>query len=164
FVASDQANVIGADTFKTKLFDVLSQMFLRSSRLRPLILGLENLHWADPASLEFLSVLSERLAGSPVLALATYRPGYMPPWSTTSYASQIALRPLSTAQGIALINPILQDSRQELTVSLVAKAEGNPFFLEELARNALERGDSGEATVVPDSVHGVIAARIDRLG
>jgi len=156
-------NPAGADNFKARLFEALSQMVLLGSRRRPLVIVLENLHWVDPASAEFLSVLTERLAGAPVLVVATYRPGYMPPWSGKSYASQIALRPLSTAQGLAVIAPILQRLQESLSPALVAKAEGNPFFLEELARNALEHRGDGQAESVPDSVHGVITARIDRL-
>jgi class 3 adenylate cyclase/tetratricopeptide (TPR) repeat protein len=160
---ASQSTLADAEAFKLRLFDVLTQMVLRATRLRPLLLGLENLHWIDPASAEFLSVLSERLAGAPIMVIATYRPGYMPPWSGKSYASQIALRPLSATQAMALIHPILHEGQERLTASLVAKAEGNPFYLEELARNAIERHDAGEGSV-PNSVHGVIASRIDRLG
>jgi class 3 adenylate cyclase/tetratricopeptide (TPR) repeat protein len=160
---ADQSTLTDAEVFKKRLFNVLTQMVLRASRLRPLLLGLENLHWIDPASAEFLSVLSERLAGAPMLVIATYRPGYMPPWSGKSYASQISLRPLSAAHAMALIHPILHEDQERLTASLVAKGEGNPFYLEELARNAIERLDTTEGSV-PNSVHGVIASRIDRLG
>ena len=145
------------------MFDVLTQMVLRAGRLRPLILALENLHWADPASAEFLAVLADGLAGAPMVVIATYRPGYTPPWSGKSYASQIALRPLSASQAMVLIHPILHDGQERLTASLVAKAGGNPFYLEELARNAVEHHDLSESAV-PNSVHGVIASRIDRLG
>jgi class 3 adenylate cyclase/tetratricopeptide (TPR) repeat protein len=160
---TDQGSPTGAAAFKARLFDVLTQMVLRASRLRPLILALENLHWVDPASAEFLAVLAERLAGAPMVVIATYRPGYTPPWSGKSYASQIALRPLSAAQAMVLIHPIMHDGQERLTASLVAKAGGNPFYLEELARNAVEHHDLSESTV-PNSVHGVIASRIDRLG
>lgn len=160
----DAADAAGAETFKKKLFEVLALMVLRGSRRRPLMLVLENLHWIDAASAEFLSVLAERMAGAPVLVVATYRPGYMPPWSGKSYASQIALRPLSAAHSRAVIGPILQRLQESLSPALVAKAEGNPFFLEELARNAIEHRADGRTDTVPNSVHGVITARIDRLG
>jgi class 3 adenylate cyclase/tetratricopeptide (TPR) repeat protein len=152
-----------AEALKSRLFGVVTQLVLRRSRRRPLLLVLENLHWIDAASSELLSVLAERLVGAPVLVVATYRPGYTPPWSGKSYASQIALRPLSAAQCQALIEPLLHDHREMIAGSLVAKAEGNPFFLEELARNALEHLGDGGTDTVPDSVHGVITARIDRV-
>jgi len=161
--AAEASSSTGDDGLKSRLFGIVTQLVLRRSRQRPMLLALENIHWIDASSSELLSILAERLAGAPVLVLATYRPGYMPPWGAKSYASQVALRPLSAAHCQALIEPLLRDRLQVTTAPLVAKAEGNPFFLEELARNALEHLGDDDASLVPDSVHGVITARVDRV-
>ena len=66
-------------------------MILRESQRQPLTLALENLHWIDATSDEWLTTLVERLVGAAILLLATYRPGYRPTWLDKSYATQLAL-------------------------------------------------------------------------
>jgi class 3 adenylate cyclase/tetratricopeptide (TPR) repeat protein len=158
----EQSAATSPEGFKTRVLDILCNMVLRGSRLRPVFLGLEDLHWLDPTSAEFLALLAERLAGASVLIVATYRPGYTPPWSGKSYASQIALRPLSTTEGSSIVVTLLLGAAM-LATTIVAKAEGNPFFLEELARNATEHAGDKLASAVPNTIHDVITARIDRL-
>ncbi len=104
---------------------------------------MENLHWIDQTSEEFLGTLVESLPGAPILLLTTYRPGYRPPWIEKSYATQLALRPLSPQDSLQIVQGIFENT-PAITVQVEAilrKAEGNPFFLEELARAVGERGD-----------------------
>jgi class 3 adenylate cyclase/tetratricopeptide (TPR) repeat protein len=155
---------VSPEAFKHRVFEILTQLTLRGSRQRPLVFALEDLHWIDAASLEFLVALSERLAGAAVLLVAAYRPGYSPPWTMRSYATQLALRPLSDADSAKIVETLITAPRRDAIEAIVAKAEGNPFFLEELARNAQEHaGGRGASISVPDTIHDVITARIDRL-
>ena len=155
---------LSPEVIKARTFDALRQMTLHGSRRRPLVLEIEDLHWVDRTSEEYLTFLAESLAGAPVLLIATYRPGYRPPWSDRSFATQLSLRRLAGDESRSIVRSLLAagaagDSLEEL---ILDKAEGNPFFLEELARAVGEQG-LGAGLPVPDTVHGVLTARIDRL-
>src|SRR5205823_3886704 len=134
------------------------------SQRQPLILAVEDLHWIDQTSEACFASLVESLAGAPILLLCTYRPGYRPPWLEKSYATQIALRRLTPLDSLAVVHAVLQRVLPDpLSQVILAKAEGNPFFLEELTRAVVEHGDLRSLQVVPDTIQGVLAARIDRL-
>lgn len=154
---------LSPEVIKTRTLEVLWQMSLAGSRQRPLILAVEDLHWSDVTSEECFTALVERLAGAPILCLFTYRSGYRPPWMDKSSMTQIALHRLASEESVQMV----QDLRQhlvplpdEVLQTIVAKAEGNPFFLEELWRSVVEQRD-GQA--VPDTIQAVLAARLDRL-
>jgi class 3 adenylate cyclase/tetratricopeptide (TPR) repeat protein len=150
---------------KARILTVLTQMCLNGSRQRPLILEIENLHWIDPSSDECLAALVERMAGAPLLVLVTYRPGYRPAWIDRSYVTQIALQPLTSQDSFQVVQAVLPTVAPStpLVPQLLAKADGNPFFLEELARTVVEQGTDVPFLTVPDTVQAVLLARIDRL-
>jgi predicted ATPase len=110
--------------------------------------------------------LVERLAGIPVLFLASYRPGYRPPWMGKSYATQLVLPRLTADHSRRVVQAVLYPvSVSETCVqTILTKADGNPFFLEELAWAVREHGGPSAPLVLPDTVHAVVAARLDRLG
>jgi predicted ATPase len=105
------------------------------------------------------------VAGVPILVLATYRSGYRPLWLAKSYATQLALQRLTLGDSLRMVQTVLQPAQvpAALAQAIVAKAEGNPFFLEELARTVVEQGDRRLPLAVPDTIHALLAARIDRL-
>jgi class 3 adenylate cyclase/tetratricopeptide (TPR) repeat protein len=149
------------ETLHARTFDILWQMLLSGSRRRPIVLAFDDYHWVDQASEAYLTSVVEGLPAVPVLLLVTHRPGYRQPWADRSYVSRIALRPLSPRDGMTIVRAVVAarpvaDSVLEL---VVRKAEGNPFFLEEMTR-AL---GAGEGAAVPDTIHDILAARIDRL-
>lgn len=152
---------------QNRTFSTLRRILFRASELRPVILEIEDLHWMDATSEGFVEDLVEDLAGARLLLLLTYRSGYKPGWMEKSYATQITMRRLSSKDSRALAEAILARSEipTELTDEILGKAEGNPFFLEELARAMAERGQAGEALpdTVPDTVQGLIMSRMDRL-
>jgi tetratricopeptide (TPR) repeat protein len=137
----------------------------QASQRQPLLLAVENLHWIDPTSEEWLASLVDRLGDTPMLLLVTYRPGYQPPWITHSAATQIALPRLSPRDSLVMLQSVLQATRLSVPVqeTIVAKAAGNPFFVEELTWAALEHGDCAGTLPLPDTIEAVLAARIDRL-
>jgi predicted ATPase len=143
----------------------LRQLAVKSSQQRPLILVLEDLHWVDKISEEFLGFLAENVRSDRVLLLATYRPGYQPPWINKSYAGQTPLQPLSRDDSMQMVRSVLRAEHlvDLITQEIVAKADGNPFFLEQLALHAGEARDLRSDLMVPDTIHDVVMARIDRL-
>ena len=162
---SERLAALGADVIMARTFDALRELLLGLARRRPLVLVVEDLHWIDQTSEAFLASLVERLAAAAVLLLATYRPGYRPPWLDRSYATQLAVRPLGPQDSLAIVSGLLPDGAMAggLASLILDKAEGNPFFLEELARVVSDQGGAQSEIHVPDTVHGVLTARIDRL-
>jgi len=152
-----------ADAFKAHTFDVLRELSRRGSQRRPLIFALEDLHWSDKVSEEFFTILGQSLPSSPILLIATYRPGYSPPWIGRSYASQLALQPLGVDEALIIVGSVERPLTPVAAQLIVEKAEGNPFFLEELAHAVAELEERQSAPSVPDSIHAVVSARIDRL-
>jgi class 3 adenylate cyclase/tetratricopeptide (TPR) repeat protein len=153
------------ETVKARTFEILSQMSLRGARLRPIVFIVEDLHWIDRTSEEFLSSFVERLARAQVLLLSTYRPEYRPPWMEKSYATQFTLQPLLPQDSVTVIHSIPRSDRMPDAVIrvILGKAEGNPFFLEELTRAVVEHEAALPTLAVPDTIQGVLMARIDRL-
>jgi class 3 adenylate cyclase/tetratricopeptide (TPR) repeat protein len=151
------------EAIKTRLFATLQQMSLRGSQRRPLIFEIEDLHWIDKTSEEYLTSLVDSCGDAAILLLVTYRPDYRPPWIDKS--NQISLRHLSASDAITIVRAHSQHVElPERTIQMiVAKAEGNPFFLEELTRAVVAQADSRAIVTVPDTIQGVLMARIDRL-
>jgi tetratricopeptide (TPR) repeat protein len=164
---------ISPETLKANTFEALRQLSLQASQRHPLVLAIEDLQWIDPTSEAWLTSLMERLPGAAILCLATYRPGYRPPWLDKSYATQLTLSPLSPQDSVQVVRAILPTETipDPLAQTILSKAQGNPFFLEEIAQTLLEQGtlrrDGGmalpPAIQLPLTVQGVLAARIDQL-
>jgi DNA-binding winged helix-turn-helix (wHTH) protein/predicted ATPase len=158
---------------KTRTFETLQQLYLACSQQHPLVLAVENLHWIDPTSEAFLASLIESLAGARLCVLFTYRPGYRPPWIDKSYATQMVLPPLSAADSRRMLGSVLPTDTITATLAqqILTKAQGNPFFLEEIAQTLVDQGgprrESGmtlpPALQLPATVQEVLGARIDRL-
>ena len=151
------------ETVKARAFHILSQIGINLSRQRPLVLVLEDLHWIDKISEEFLGFFAENTSEARILMLATYRPGYHAPWLDKSYAGQTPLSPLSRDDSIRMVHSVLrtEDLVELVAEEIVTKADGNPFFLEQLA---LHTGEALRSNLrVPDTIHDVVMARIDRL-
>jgi len=162
---------------RPRIFDALRQITLRGSRLRPIVMVIEDLHWVDHASEEYLTFVADSLAGAAVLLILTYRPGYAQPLGDRTFHSRISLQPLSSEESARMARGLLEasDLPEEVRAMVSRKAEGNPFFLEEIVRSLVETGalrrDNGRYVLarsagdihVPDTIHDVIMARIDRL-
>lgn len=160
---SDAWALSSPEAVKAKAFDTLRRLFIGASRRQPVALALEDLQWLDKISEEFLGLFAEAIASARILVIATYRPGYRPPWIDRSYAAQIPLEALSLADSRAVIRSLPARLEDRMADTIVAKADGNPFFLEQLALNAGEARMPRAADVVPDTIHDVVMARIDRL-
>ena len=140
-------------------------MSLKRSKQQPVIIVMEDLHWIDQSSEDFCLALVESLASSAILLLTTYRPGYQPPWIGKSYVTQIALPRLTPADSLTVVHSIGQQDAlpQSMARTILEKADGNPLFLEELTRVIVTQGGLRPDTTVPDTLQGVLMARLDRL-
>jgi predicted ATPase len=162
---------------RQRTFDALKRLLLRESQEQPLLLVFEDLHWIDSETQALLNSLVESLPTSRLLLLVSYRPEYKHVWGSKTYYTQLRLDPLPPVIADEFLQALLGDdtSLKPLTTMLIARTEGNPFFLEESVRTLAELGGLvgargayrlGQALVslqVPTTVQAVLAARIDRL-
>jgi len=148
------------EIIRARTLNVLRQMAIHASRRRPLVIVVEDLHWIDTASTAVASRL-EGLDRLPVLVVFTYRPGYTLPWLDRSAMTQVALQPLTREESALILHGIDGAAAIPGIASdlIISQAEGNPFFLEELARAAVEQGSAAP----PASVQHVLLARITQL-
>jgi predicted ATPase len=138
---------------------------LAGARSQPVVLAFEDLHWADPTSLDLLRALSDRGAQAPLLLLATTRPEFRPPWSLRSHHSLISLSPLDRAGVARMIGEISSHAlSKEVIEGVSARTGGVPLFVEEVTRLLLERGEQGGVQAIPPTLQQSLAARLDRLG
>ncbi len=162
---------------RQRTLDAVRQLFLREARAQPLLVVFEDLHWIDSESQALLDALVESLPVARLLLLVNYRPEYQHGWGTKSYYTQLRLDALPEESAGELLRALLGDdpTLAPLNALLIGRARGNPFFLEESVRTLVEtRALTGErgayrlthpvGTIqVPETVHAILAARIDRL-
>jgi tetratricopeptide (TPR) repeat protein len=161
---TDALTALGPEAVLARTTEILRQVAARASARRPLVVVVEDLHWIDAASLA-LTPLVESLAGQPILVILTYRPDTRPPWTARSHVTQIALQPLSDEESLSVVHAVLArgDVAEPLVRAIVARGEGNPFFLEELARALAAPGAAHDPAVIPAGVQDLLLARINRL-
>jgi tetratricopeptide (TPR) repeat protein len=142
------------------------------------VLVIEDLHWIDTSSEECLNTMLDAVAGVPLLLLVTYRIGYTPPFGSRSFYTTLTLHSFSEAETRAMAGHVLGTTQfpVELQTALMDKAEGVPLFIEEVTKTLLDLGvlqreEGGYRLVknlgevhVPDTIQGIIMARLDRLG
>lgn len=164
----------------------MRDLFVALARRQPLVLVLEDLHWADDLSLDLLWVLLDELVTAPLLLLCVYRPEHTHRcWQIEGLASSkhlecytpITLKPLTPQQSQQLVESLLaiDELPAQTRAVILEKAEGNPFFVEEVVRLLIEQGvlfqegerwrarEAIEDFAVPDTIQSVILSRIDRL-
>jgi class 3 adenylate cyclase/tetratricopeptide (TPR) repeat protein len=129
----------------------------------PLLLVVEDLHWADPTTIELLDRIVYTAEGRPVGTLFTYRTEFRPPWLDRDDAEEIQLGPLSDADVRQLLEAAGHNLDELGLARLQATAEGVPLFVEEMAKQ-LEMPAKPESTgTVPQTLNGLLAERLDRL-
>src|SRR5262249_57459081 len=95
--------ILTPEAVRARTFETLKQMSLKGSQQRPLIFEIEDLHWIDKTSEEYVASLVESLPGAAILLLTTYRPGYHPSWLAKSYATQIPLQSLAPHDAVTVV-------------------------------------------------------------
>jgi class 3 adenylate cyclase/predicted ATPase len=162
---------------RRRALDAVKRVLLRESRVQPLLLVFEDLHWIDAETQAVLDGLAESLATAPILLAVNYRPEYRHGWGSRTYYRQLRVDPLPPERADELLQALLGDdaSVRPLVPVLIARTEGNPLFLEESVRTLVETGalvgTPGAYRLVrpagslqmPSTVQAILAARIDRL-
>src|SRR5262249_28943863 len=120
----------------------LNRVLLRESQAQPLLLVFEDRHWIDTETQALLDGLVESLPTARVLLLVNYRPEYQHGWGSKTYYTQLRLDPLPPVSAHELLHALLGDDSglAPLKELLIARTEGNPFFLEESVRTLGEAG------------------------
>jgi class 3 adenylate cyclase/tetratricopeptide (TPR) repeat protein len=158
-------------------FEALRRLLVHAADQRPQVLVIEDLHWIDGASEQFLTALVDSVPALRALLIFTYRPGYASPFGERTYFTRVVPAALSAEDSARMAAAVLATDAlpAELRALVAAKAEGNPFYVEELVKSLEEtdilvRRDGRyelarpvTALSVPSTIHDVIAARIDRL-
>ncbi len=162
---------------KTLLLDFVRTLPRSGPRDAATVVIIEDLHWIDAASEEFIEALADAVVGTTTLLVVNFRPGFAAPLMQRSHYRQINMPPLPPAQAAILVQDHFgtDPSLALLSRNIIERAQGNPFFLEELINALVERGDfDGEegayrlkggldSIPLPPTVQAVVAARIDRL-
>ena len=162
---------------RQRMLDACKRVLLRESQVQPLLLVCEDLHWIDTETQALLNSLVESLPTTWLLLLVNYRPEYHHGWGSKTYYTQLRLDPLPPASAEAFLTALLGDAPGLVPLKqlLIARTEGNPFFLEESGRTLVETGmlvgqpgayrlaQALQTLQVPATVQAVLAARIDRL-
>jgi class 3 adenylate cyclase/tetratricopeptide (TPR) repeat protein len=176
-VEDDQWQYLDPPQRRQRTLDAVKRLLLRESRVQPVCVVIEDLHWIDAESQALIDSLVESLPTARLLLLVNYRPEYQHGWGSKSYYTQLRLDPLPPASAEELLHALLGDhpGLQPLTRLLIERTERNPFFLEESVRTLVETGvligERGAYRLtralpsipVPATVQAVLAARIDRL-
>lgn len=176
----DEAPHLDPEHRKQRLYLLATQVVSRRSKEHTLIVNVEDLQWADVASVELLRFLAASPRGSRLLMLFTHRPEFEGPgaWEIPTEVKTIALDRLSDDVIRQLLGeyfgPSIGQFPAELVDKLVSGAGGNPFYLEELVRSLIQEGviareerwvvtEAAEKLVVPSSLQALLLARMDRL-
>ncbi|MFL5334571.1 MAG: AAA family ATPase [Geminicoccaceae bacterium] len=156
-----------------RTMDVLARRVEGMAQDAPLLILLEDAHWADAATLDFLDVLVERAELLPVLLLVTHRPEFVPGGALPARGVSIALDTLDQAAGARLVDMVVRERSLPTAVvrTIIEKAGGVPLFVEELTRAVLDAIlDPGRAATslaglsIPETLHDSLMARLDQLG
>jgi class 3 adenylate cyclase/ribosomal protein L40E len=184
--AQERIRLLDAQAIQTRYIEALQALLRALSARRPLILVLDDVHWADPSSVEMLNQLLPLARELPVLFCFVARPEYSAVGlKLLSVArevmgnglTEITISPLSEAEGNQLVSNLLnvQSLPEQTRAAILSKSEGNPFFVEEVIRMLIDRGaivmrdgswiaiQGLEKVDIPDTLHGLLLARMDRL-
>jgi predicted ATPase len=158
---------------KQKTLDALVHWLFEEADRAPVYTVWEDLHWADPSTLEFLVLCLDQVPTARMLMLLTFRPEFTPPWTTRSHVSHLVLSRLGRKQTGAIVEQIPGGKAlpSELLHQIVAKTDGVPLFVEELTKMVVEtESDVGAQHAVPrplgipSTLQDALMARLDRLG
>ena len=162
---------------KQRTFEVLMGQLAGLARQRPVLQLYEDLHWADPSTLELLDMVVERARVLPILVVITHRPQFSPQWSGQAHVTALPLNRLGRRQGAAMALRVTGGKAlpHEILDQILERTDGVPLFLEELTRTMLESGlltDVGDhyelagplpPLAIPANLHDSLMARLDRL-
>ncbi|MBV8090394.1 MAG: adenylate cyclase, partial [Alphaproteobacteria bacterium] len=163
---------------KERTLEALIGRFESLARRRPVVTIFEDVHWIDPTSRELLDLAVERVRNLPVLLIVTFRPEFHPPWTGAPHVTKLVLDRLDQRDRTALVKQIAGGRAlpDDVVAQIVDRSDGVPLFIEELTKSVLESGllreeedhyareGALQSLAIPTSLHGLLMARLDRLG
>ncbi len=165
---------------KEKTLDAIVRHLAGMAERQPVLLICEDVHWIDPTSHVLLDLVIQRIEKFPILAIATFRPEFQPPWAGQSHVTTLTLARLARHDSAALVRQIERDGvplPDDVVEEIVARSDGVPLFLEEVTRAVLEatgadtlRGEPATPLAakldraVPTTLQASLIARLDRIG
>ncbi len=163
----ERALGLAPEELRRRQLAALTNWVMAGARSQPVVLALEDLHWADPTTLDVLRGIAERGALAPLFIVATTRPEFRPPWGMRSHHGTLSLAPLDRQQVRDMVAEL--SARHALARDVVedvaARTGGVPLFVEEVTRLLLERGEGGGGIqAIPPTLQQSLMARLDRLG
>jgi class 3 adenylate cyclase/tetratricopeptide (TPR) repeat protein len=158
--------LLSAEQQRFQLLQTLVDWVTGSARLQPTVLVVEDLHFADPSTLEEFQMLGEQIENVPVLLIFTARPRFQPPWPTQPFHTLIHLNRLDQENIREMIEGLLGKLLPTETVeSLVTRTDGVPLFAEELSHAIAEtRAATTMEQQIPATLQDLLMARLDFLG
>ncbi len=161
----DRAPILEPEVLRRRQLTALTNWVMAGARTQPAVLAVEDVHWADPTTLDLLHGIAERGVLAPLFVLITARPEFRPPWGVRSHHSTISLAPLDRSQVRQMVCEIAARHAlpREVVDGVTERSSGVPLFIEEVTRLLLECGEHGGHTI-PPTLQQSLAARLDRLG
>jgi class 3 adenylate cyclase len=164
---SQRVLTLAPEELRRRQLAALTNWVLAGAKVQPVVLAFEDLHWADPTTLDVLRGVAERGALAPLFVVATTRPEFRAPWGMRSHHGTISLAPLDRAQVRDMVTELSARHAlpQEVVEDVAARTGGVPLFVEEVTRLLLERGgEEGGIHAIPPTLQQSLMARLDRLG
>jgi TOMM system kinase/cyclase fusion protein len=156
---------------KEKTQETLVSWLCTEAKQQAVIYAWEDLHWADPSTLELLTLFLAQVPTARLLAVLTFRPEFTPPWGAHSYFSQLTLSRLGRAHVETMVEKVTGGEAlpKEIIHQIVSKTDGVPLFVEELTKSVVESVGVQHATStfslgIPATLQDALMARLDRLG
>ena len=157
---------LAPEELRRRQLAAVTNWVMAGAKVQPVVLTFEDLHWADPTTIDLLRGMAEQGELAPLFILATLRPEFRPPWSMRSHHGTISLAPLERGQVRDMVAEL--SARRALPQNVVddvaARTGGVPLFVEEVTRLLLERGEQGPVQAIPPTLQQSLMARLDRLG
>ena len=158
--------ILAPEELRRRQLAALTNWVMAGARAQPIVLALEDLHWADPTTLDVFRGIAERGAMAPLFVLLTARPEFRPPWGVRSHHGAISLVPLDRQQVRHMVGELATRHAlaKEVIEGVTERTGGVPLFVEEVTRLLLERGEQGGMQAIPPTLQQSLTARLDRLG
>jgi class 3 adenylate cyclase/predicted ATPase len=162
----ERASTLAPDELRRRQLAAFTNWVMAGARTQPAVLALEDVHWADPTTLDVLRGIAERGALVPLFVLITARPEFRAPWGVRSHHSTISLAPLDRSQVRHMIVELAARHAlsKEVIEGVTERTGGVPLFVEEVTRLLLEGGGQGAIQAIPPTLQQSLTARLDRLG
>ncbi|MDX1429772.1 MAG: AAA family ATPase, partial [Rhodothermales bacterium] len=169
---------VSPEMLKAKTFEALAGLFIRMSARAPLLFVVEDVHWSDPSTAEFIGILIERCRQEQMLMLLTYRPDFDPPWPTRAHITPVTIARFGHGNVRQMISEISNGKQlpPRIVDQILDKADGVPMFVEEVTKTVLQSEwlhlerdeyvlvDKAPDFQIPATLQDLLSAKLDAMG